>query len=701
MLWGLHWLDGAVIIGYLALLFWLGYRFRKLQRNQEEFFLAGRRLRTVVQFFLSFGNATNADQAVAISREVFRQGLGGMWIQYLVLFLTPFYWFIAKLYRRARIVTLSDFFVERFGSQLLASLYAGFTLLMAIIGGAVSFVILGKTTAALLVKPPEAYTAEERHRVELFAEYQRLQARAPEELSQPERQRLEELHERAKRGELRGVISFVEPVTIYLLFAAVVTLYTLMGGFAAAAWTNVLQGLLILIFSCLLLPRGLAAIGSVSELRRRLPEHFFSVFGDPTVTDYGTMTVIAMSLANLVSIIAAAPLVSIAGSARSERPAQIGLLGGMFAKRLVMLLWAFVGLIGAALFAGRLHDPELLWGSLAREFLGPGMLGVMLIGMTAANMSTMDTNSLTYAALFVRHLYMPLRPGYPERHYVFVGRLTVAFTLFGSAAVAIGVNNVLDLFKYFITLPAIFGAPIWLGFLWRRLTRKAVILQVLICLLLYVGIPHLFPILPWTRSHPALTVETEARTEAIRVAATEEDVRQGRARSVGEPIQRTVLIPPTGVFFETVIREHPEDPTSRRLGLGRFHAELWVLSWLGIDLRKWTKADLNTARFAFDALFPFLLLFGLSLVTRPEPTERLQRFFCRLHVSVQPTPEADRQALEEALRNPQWCKAQKLFPDSTWEIGKPSWEDILGFGGSWLIVGLFLAALWALSSLGS
>ncbi|MCS6966319.1 MAG: sodium:solute symporter family protein [Candidatus Kapabacteria bacterium] len=700
MLWGLHWIDALVIATYVLAIVWIGYRLRKRQQSQEDFFLAGRRLRTFVQFFLSFGNATNADQAVAISREVFRQGLGGMWIQYLVLFLTPFYWFIATLYRRSRIVTLSDFFIERFQSHLLASLYAGFTVLMAIIGGAVSFVIAGKTASALLIKPPAAYTAEERQQVALFAEYHRLQAQDLESLSEADRQRLVELHERAKRGELRSIISYVEPTTIYLFFAAVVALYTLLGGFAAAAWTNVLQGFLILSFSCLLIPAGMLAVGGFSGLRERLPEHFFAVFGNPALTDYGVLTVMAMSLANLVSIIASAPLVPIAGSAQSERAARVGLLGGMFAKRIVMLFWALIGLVGAALFAGQLHDPELLWGSLMREFLGPGLTGLMLIGMFAANMSTMDTNTLTYAALFVRNLYTPLVPGRPEHHYVLVGRVTVVVILFGAAAVALWVNNVLDLFKYFITLPAIFGAPIWLGFLWRRLTRTAVVVQVAACFLLYIGIPHLFPVLPWTRAHPALTLETTVRIENIHRAATVEDVQLGRAQRVGERIEHTTVIPPTGIFFETVLRENPADPNSPRVGQGRFHAELWLLSCFGLDLRHWTKAELNAARFAFDALFPFALLILLSLLTRPIPSEALQHFFARLRVPVQPTPEADRQALESILQEPERGEALKLLPGSTWEIGKPSWEDILGFGGAWLLVGLLLAALWGLSTLG-
>ncbi len=86
------------------------------------------------QFFLNLGTSTNADQAIVVSREVYRQGIGGMWIQYLVLFLTPFYWFTTGFFRRVRLVTIGDFFSERFKSRFLGGAFAVFTLFMAFLG---------------------------------------------------------------------------------------------------------------------------------------------------------------------------------------------------------------------------------------------------------------------------------------------------------------------------------------------------------------------------------------------------------------------------------------------------------------------------------------------------------------------------------------------------------------------------------------
>ena len=113
----------------------LGYWASRRPKTQGDFYMAGRSLGKFYQFFLNLGCSTHADQAVAVSREIYRQGIGGMWIQYLVLFLTPFYWFTTAFMRRSRLITLGDFFTERFRSRFLGGAFAVFTLIMAFVGG--------------------------------------------------------------------------------------------------------------------------------------------------------------------------------------------------------------------------------------------------------------------------------------------------------------------------------------------------------------------------------------------------------------------------------------------------------------------------------------------------------------------------------------------------------------------------------------
>ncbi len=691
---GLNPLDAGIVLLYLVIILWLGKRAQRRTKTTGDFYIAGRRLGKFYQFFLNFGHSTNADQAVVVAREVYRQGIGGMWIQYLVLFLTPFYWFTTAFYRRARQITIGDFYTERFKSKFLGAAFAVFTLFMAVIGGGVGFMVAGKTVQALTPKSVENYTAAEKENVDLFTEYQALKQKLDLGLTAEERARYEELDDRSKKGELRSFNSYIDPLLVYFIYGLIVSIYTMLGGFIAAAITDVIQGFLIVVFSVMLIPLGLSKIGGFAGLHGQVPDYMFKLFGSVTTSEYAWYTILAMVLANLVSIIASAPMMQTAGSAKNENTARFGMIGGMFFKRFLMIFWALAGLLAVGLFRGQLHDPDLIWGYMTLRLLFPGAIGLMLAGILAANMSTLSATSVTYAALFIRNLYQPFVSPKSDRHLINVGRVVIAATMAGGIGAAIFVGNLLDLFKYFISMPAVFGASIWLGFIWRRLTKWAVIIQIFVCFTIYAVIPNVFQTLDWARNRPGFLQETRPRVVVLRTEALQDDVEAGRAKSVGEIISREHVVEPAAIFYEKVARIRPEDIDSPKIGIGRFEAEIWVLSWLGVDFTRFSKAQLVATRFFFDALFPFVLLFGLSFLTRPASKVDLDNFFGKMHTPVQSTLEQDQSAVEEAMAHPEKWERKKLRRNSKWEIMKPQKADILGFAGTWLLVGVIIFLLW-------
>ncbi len=693
-IWGLHIIDIAIILLYILVILWLGKRAGRGTKDTGDFYLAGRKLGKFYQFFLNFGCSTNADQAVAVSREIYRQGIGGMWIQYLVLFLTPFYWFTTFFFRRVRLTTIGDFFTERFRSKPLGGSYAVFILLLSILGGGVGYMVAAKTTMAMTPKSLDECTYEERISIEQFREYQGLKSRMDQGLSTEGKARYLELNEKNKRGELHSFISHINPVLFYFIYAAIVAVYTMMGGFKAAAITDAIQGVLIIVFSLILIPIGLSKIGGFAGLHASVPDYMFELFGSVIMSEYAWYTILAMVLANLVSIIAVAPGMQTAGSAKNEWTARFGMIVGMFFKRFIMIFWALAGLLAIGLYFGKLHDPDLIWGFMTKDLLFPGAIGLMLVGILAANMSTLDAGAVSYSALFIKNIYEPIKPSRSEKHYLNVGRIAIVGTLFGGILVALFIDNLLVLFKYMISIPAIFGASIWLGFIWRRLTKTAVIIQVVLCLMIYALIPNLFQGMNWAKNNLAFLKETRPLTVTITTGALKEDVEQGRAQAVGQSIKKQHTIPPAGIFFENIALTDPADPASPKMGLGRFHAEIWVLSWLGIDFSHFKKAQLVAVRFFFDALFPFVLLFLISFLTRPVRKMHLDRFFAKVHTPVQATEELERIALEENYRHPEQLEKNKIWPGSNWEIHKPGWMDFAGFFGSWVLVGVIILLLW-------
>jgi len=117
---GIHPLDLVVIAVYFSVILFLGKRASSSAGNEEGFFLAGRKLGKVYQFFLNFGNATDVNGAVSTASLVYRQGVSGVWLAFQTIFMNPYYWFMNMWFRRVRLVTMAELFEDRLGSAGLA-----------------------------------------------------------------------------------------------------------------------------------------------------------------------------------------------------------------------------------------------------------------------------------------------------------------------------------------------------------------------------------------------------------------------------------------------------------------------------------------------------------------------------------------------------------------------------------------------------
>ena len=115
-MFGLNPSDIVVIVVYFAAMIMIGMWSSRRISNQEDFFLAGRRFGKLIQVFAAFGQGTSSDTAVSVSTTTFTNGASGIWSSLLYLFGTPFYWLIAPWMRRLRLLTMGDFFLERYGS---------------------------------------------------------------------------------------------------------------------------------------------------------------------------------------------------------------------------------------------------------------------------------------------------------------------------------------------------------------------------------------------------------------------------------------------------------------------------------------------------------------------------------------------------------------------------------------------------------
>ncbi len=674
---GLHILDILAILIYFLIVVFIGYIANRRIKDKEDFFLGGRKFGKLVSVFLAFGAGTSSDTAITASRETYRTGMSGIWVQLLWLFVTPFYWIIAPWYRRLRVITGGDYFEERFQSKWLTNLYVVFGLLWFMFYIAIGFTAIGKTVEIVTVKPESKYSQAEIKSTTLYQEYRDLSSRK-QVLDKDEKSRLYELSAQVKEGDIRAFYSYITPSKSVPVIALIVILYGVLGGLFAAAWTDTLQGILIIILSVLLLPTGLAEIGWFSGLHAKTPEFMFNIIGSAETSEYTWYYIIALFVMNMVGVAAQPHIFATGGGgARDEMSARIGLVFGNFLKRFVTIMWGLTGVLAFALFGKAVSDPDMIWGYATSQLLGPGFVGVMIACLLAAAMSSADAFMISGSALFTKNLYQPLFPNQRERHYVLVGRMVSVAMIAGAIVLSLYFNNVLSLIKYIWQLPIIYGAVFWLSILWKKCSKAAALTAVIYSGLMIVVLPGVLPKVNAIATHPSLLVYTQERMIEVKAGATAQDVELGLADEVGDVISKEHRIPPTPVLFENI--EETNDATIRRYGSGKIYPNLLALHMTGIDLRHLSRSGLMTLSYALDVIMPFLLMLLISIFTRPVKADILNRFYSKFHTPVQVDDIKDEAEVKRSIQNPHRFEQEKLFPGSSWEIMKPSRTVYLGF----------------------
>lgn len=703
-LFGLHWIDVVILVGYILAVLAIGKKFSHAVKGEKDFFLGGRSLGRWLQFFLSFGNMTDPGQATTTASSVYRQGAGGAWLALITLFLTPYYWFMNVWFRRVRLTTMADLFIDRFGSRFLATLYAVTMLMIAVIGVIAGGNVMAlKTLQPLMVKDPAIYSPAEKQMVADYAEFTTLrQARQVAPLSTEQAARYDTLRDHYNRGALQPYVTYLKPVAFYLVSTSLVAVFIMLGGLKASAVVDAIQALLVVLISVILIPFGLWRIGGVGELHRKVPDVMFNVFGGDAASEYTWFSIGALLLVQLVGIAGAQHNMAIAGSAKDEFAARLGAVTGGFSKRFVTIAWAFCGLIAFALFGPNLADPDQAWGLMTRELLPIGLIGVMITGILGGKIALLGAQSVVLSGLIVKNLYEPLVPGKSERHYMLAARLAVPGLLAFGVAVGLFMNSVVAILKFSIVLLLVWGVPITTLFLWRRITATAVKVQVIVTLLLIAVIPSLVPAIPSLAQSPRVTRFTREQEYTVMTRATAADVAAGLAPREGVEFRKTRRIEPVAVYFEEgVVRVNPNDPASAKTGRGLFRTEVFLASLLGFDVEGFTPAQLMTTRYLVDALLPIVLLFVVSLLTAPAAPERVARFYARMKTPVANSLEEDEVAVEASYANPRRFDHLKLFPNSNWELTKWNRQDALGFLSCCAVVGVVLLVFKAVLVVGS
>ena len=612
-------IDYVVLFIYFGGMAAIGVWAMRRVKGQEDYFMGGRKFGKLFQTFAAFGAGTGSADPVNTARGTFANGMSGMWGVMYWLFVTPIYWISAVWYRRMRCLTLGDWFTERYESKPMGAAYAVFGCFYYMTYGAMLFTAIGKVAVPLVGQ------------------------------------------------ELLGTQT--EYILVPLV-AVIVTLYGVLGGIAAAYWTDLIQGLCIILLSVLLIPFGLNAVvekfGKPGDswtdgfrvMHEQLPAHNFTVLGSENAAEFPLYAIVVIVIINAIGIVLTPHfIVTGGGTAKNEKDARIGLVTGNFIKRFCTIGWVVTALIVLTLFGSDtalLSDADMAWGVATKELLGPlgiGLVGLMLACLLAALMSSVDCYMIVCSALVVRNVYVPfIRPDADEKECLKLGRIAGGIVVLGAVVISV---TMLDMFKQLqLTwiVPMTFAALFWVGMYWRRATTRAGWITVIFCLVSFFALPRIIPaVAPDLRVNPALT-----------------QVNEKTATGGGKAIYWTGGVKGT--------------ENGELKGEGNFRFDMLIYDkLLGIDLTKVRNATLATLDLPFKIIAPFLVMIIASLLTTPNRKEALDRLYVRMKTPVRSNPEEDESELEKSYADPTRFDKNKLFPNTSLEVQRPTRYDLVGF----------------------
>ena len=261
-----------------------------------------------------------------------------------------------------------------------------------------------------------------------------------------------------------------------LVGATVIILYTLVGGYKAVAWTDLVQGVLMLLGLIIVPLIAIDAAGgwaAVVENLRGQDAGLLSAWG-PEGKSTAAMVGVLSFLAVGLPFMGVPQLMVRFMSARSEK----SLVPAMGISVTVILLFdlgaVLTGMAGRALFPD-LADPESILPLISTTLLHPVLGGIMMVVVLAAIMSTVDSLLILASSAIVRDYLQKIR-GSPLSDRALAQRGKLLTLVIGLIGVAFALHQTPLIFWFVLFawsgLGAAFG-PVLLCALWYPRTTLA------------------------------------------------------------------------------------------------------------------------------------------------------------------------------------------------------------------------------------
>lgn len=269
---------------------------------------------------------------------------------------------------------------------------------------------------------------------------------------------------------------------IIVLTGCTVLIMAMLGGNWAVAASDFIQLLLLLCITTVTAVLALVKLGGIGPFFDQLPAGSFKIFYSLGEIKYDWLFLISMVLGTILirnNIMTAGKYIAARDSRHARRSTLIPLIGYAIMPLIWFIpVWSAHSLVPELMseYKGVIGNPEeMAYIATALKILPQGLLGLLVVGLFAATMSSMDTSFNKNAGFIVCNFYRDiLRPQASDRELYLAGQVATAFS--GSCVIIValllanfGSISIFDSYLYFA---AFFGTGSAVAFLLGMFVKK-------------------------------------------------------------------------------------------------------------------------------------------------------------------------------------------------------------------------------------
>ncbi len=405
--------DYVVIAFYFAFTLSLGFVFRKQNTGGTEYFAGGRRMNWWVLGASSFVSNFSAWAFTGAAGMAYSFGIVVLSVTLIdvIGFLVSYWWFAGK-FRRLRLVTAMDAVRLRFGPRN-EQFFTWLQIITSFMGGAVWLVGLSILVSTAF-------------------------------------------------GLSQTLVVVVCSITI--------TVMTLLGGKWAVAGSDFVQTVLLSAISIAVAALTLYHMGGIGPLLEKVPAthwQFFHPLGEITYDWLFVLTGLIWGVYQKNSILfGAAKYIAAKDDVHAKRSVLIPIIGYL----VLPITWFFPAMAAIVIvpdlqtaYASFSNPNEAAYIAVCMKVLPAGMLGLVIAGLFAATMTSMDTALNVNAGFLVKNFYQPVFGGAKtEKEELSAGRIATVGcgVLMMLLALLLVTRSKISLFDAYLYINAYIQAPL-------------------------------------------------------------------------------------------------------------------------------------------------------------------------------------------------------------------------------------------------